>query len=319
MRKTYSGKQLISRTGSLIWPILRAILIVGISYYILYPLFTKISMAFMSEEDLFDVTVRLIPRNFTTENLQLVWKTMNYPLAFLKTLGMSLLITAIQLISCCLVGYGFARFEFPLKNLWFGCVILTLLIPPSVIIIPLYLRFNFFDIFGIVELIAGTPLKLVNTAWPSVLMAMTALGLRNGLFVYLLRQFFRNMPMELEEAATIDGAGTFRTFWEIMFPNAKPILTTVTVFSFVWQWTDFLYTSWFMPRMNLLSTQLNNLIGNLTMHFNQIGGSADTMDASYRALYNGIGCLLVILPLLIMYLFAQKAFIESVERSGIVG
>ena len=303
-----------------VWAIIRFVLIVGIGYYILYPLLIKFSLAFMSVEDLTDVTVRLIPRHFTLENLKLVFDIMNYPISVLKTMGVSAVITVLQLASCCLVGYGFARYEFPLKSLWFACVILTLIVPPSVIIIPLYLRFNFFDVFGLAELLTGSAIKLVDSMWPSVLMAITGTGLRNGLFIYMIRQFFRNMPKELEESAFIDGAGAFKTFYRIMLPSARPILTTVGLFSFVWQWTDILYSSWFMPDMELLSVQLNKLISSLIMYFRLYGGSyTDSMDMSLQMLYNSIGCLLVILPLLILYLICQKAFVESIERSGIVG
>lgn len=302
------------------WSVVRFVLIAGIGYYILYPLITKFSMCFMSMEDLSDVTVRLIPRHFTTENLRMVWKVMEYPSALLRTLGLSLLVTFAQLFSCVLIGYGFARFSFPLKRFWFALVLLTLLVPPQVITIPLYMRFNYFDIGNIFQLLTGRSLNLINSIWPSVLLACTGLGIRNGLFIYIIRQYFRNMPKELEEASLIDGAGVFRTFFKIMLPSARPILTSVFLFSFVWQWNDILYASWFMPSASILSINLNNLVYNFILHLRTTGQlMSDQIDVSQQALINGIGCLLVILPLFILYMIAQKAFVESIERSGLVG
>ena len=313
-------KKIQRRILSGAWSVVRFVLIAGIGYYILYPLITKFSMCFMSMEDLSDVTVRLIPRHFTTENLQIVWSVMDYPVALLRTVGLSLLITFAQMFSCLLIGYGFARFSFPLKRFWFALVLLTLLVPPQVITIPLYMRFNYFDIGGVFQLLTGRGLSLINSAWPSVLLACTGLGIRNGLFIYIIRQYFRNMPRELEEASLIDGAGVFRTFFSIMLPSARPILTSVFLFSFVWQWNDILYASWFMPNASLLSINLNNLVYNFILHLRTTGQlMSDQIDVSQQALVNGIGCLLVIVPLFILYMIAQRAFVESIERSGLVG
>lgn len=305
------------KSASFGWAVVRTVLIIGISFYILYPLLTKFSMAFMATEDLYDITVRLVPRTFSLENLKLVWEQMNYPTSLLNTLWISVLVTLLQLSACLLIGYGFARFEFPLRGFWFAMVLLTLLIPPQVIIIPLYLRFNRFDVLWIAQLLTGKPLTLINSLWPSVLMAMTGVGIRNGLFIYIIRQFFRNAPKELEEASLIDGAGIFKTFVHIMLPSARPIMTTVFLFSFVWQWTDVFFSGWFMPRMSILSLKLDGLLNSVLSTL--VGQSITTLDQSYSVLLNSIGCLLVILPLLILYIFAQRAFVESIERSGIVG
>ena len=318
--KEMAFKKMQRKMLSAAWSIVRFVLIAGIGYYILYPLITKFSMCFMSMEDLSDVTVRLIPRHFTTENLRMVWDVMEYPSALLRTLSLSLLITIAQLFSCLLIGYGFARFSFPLNRLWFALVLLPLLVPPQVITIPLYMRFNYFDIGGIFRLLTGRSLNLINSVWPSILLACTGLGIRNGLFIYIIRQYFRNNPQELEEGSLIDGAGGFRTFFRIMLPSARPILTSVFLFSFVWQWTDILYASWFMPNASILSTNLNNLVYNFVLYLRTTGQlMSDQIDVGRQTLINGIGCLLVILPLLILYMIAQKAFVESIERSGLVG
>lgn len=307
------------KVGRTFWSIIRSIIIIGISYYILYPVFIKFSLAFMSKSDLYDITVRLIPRHFTMENISLIFSQLDYLTSLNNTTLLSLMTTLLQLSSCLLVGYGFARFDFWGKKILFGIVILTLLIPPQVLITPMYMRFRFFDIFGIFNLFTKTGgLNLLNTPWPFFLSAITCMGLRNGLFIFVIRQFFRNLPKELEDAALIDGAGYFRTFFYIMLPSSRPVITTVALFSFVWQWNDVFYVSWYMSKSQILAMKLDALANNI-LSLSIQSGTGSTMDIAYVTLINSTGCLFVILPLLILYVFAQKVFVESIERTGIVG
>ena len=307
------------KIGRLFWNIIRSVIIIGISYYILYPIFIKFSLAFMSKEDLYDITVRLIPRNFTLDNIRLVFTQLDYFTSLSNTTLLSVMTTVLQLISCLLVGYGFARFDFWGKKVFFGIVILTLLIPPQVLITPMYMRFRFFDIFGIFNIFTKTGgFNLLNTPWPFILSAITCMGLRNGLFIFVTRQFFRNLPKELEDAALIDGAGYFRTFLHIMLPSSKPIITTVALFSFVWQWNDVFYVSWYMSKSQILAMKLDALANNI-LSLSIQSGAGSTMDIAYVTLINSTGCLFVIVPLLLLYVFAQKIFVESIERTGIVG
>lgn len=123
--------------------IIRAVLLIGISYIILLPLITKFSNSFMSVRDLYDQTVKWIPRNITTEHYRLVWKHMKYPVTFFNTFLLTTVVSLLQLFSCTVIGYGLARFDFRGKNLIFALVILTLIVPPQMILIPLYLNFRF--------------------------------------------------------------------------------------------------------------------------------------------------------------------------------
>ena len=235
IRQNYFQLHHLSRFA---WSIIRGVLIAGISFIILYPLFVKLSLSFMAERDLYDTTVRYVPRNFTFENYIMVWKFLDYPKAFTNSFMLSMMVSSLQLISCTIVAYGFARFKFPLKNMWFGLVILTLVIPPQTIMIPLFLHFRYFDILDLFEKIIGQPFNMLDSYWPFVLMSITGVGLKNGLYIYIIRQFFRGMPKELEEAAYVDGSSIFKTFTVIMLPSAVPIMITAFLFSFVWQWND---------------------------------------------------------------------------------
>jgi multiple sugar transport system permease protein len=121
----------------------------------------------------------------------------------------------------------------------------------------------------------------------------------------------------VEEAAYIDGAGIGKTFLRIMLPNAIPSIVTVLLFSFVWQWNDSFYTTTYLTSSKVIATQLSSLPSNLAQILG--GGTAAESDPFYLSVVQETGILLSILPLLIMYLFVQRYFVESIERTGIVG
>ena len=304
-----------SRTfGNLFIGICRLIVIVGISYIVLHPLLTKLSASFMAEKDLFDITVGWIPRNFTLDNYANAWRGMEYPRALLNSISLTLSVGVLQLMSITLVGYGFARFNFIGKPVFFGLVLLTLVVPPTLITVPMYLNFRFFDFFG---LASESALNLIGTHWPFTLPAATASGFRNGIFVYIMVQAFRGISSELEEAAYIDGAGTFTTFTRVMLPNAVPALVIVFLFSFVWQWNEYYYVSMFGGRWLLLPRSLDNLVHEYMQSIGQTG--QNPLSGDYASLLQNAGSILLIAPPVLLYLFTQKYFIESVERSGLVG
>ena len=299
--------------------ICRAVLLFGLCFLILQPLLNKISVSFMTEPDLYDPVVVSIPMHFTTEIYQLAAGFMNYSKSLLNSFVVALTISVLQVAMSTLVGYGFARFKFPLKGFWFACVMMTILIPPQVISTSLHLHFRYFDIFGIIEAVTGSPLNLRGSVIPYYLMSAGCMGLKNGLYIYMIRQFFRNIPKELEEAAYVDGCGTLRTFVRIMLPDAKPILTSCFLFAFVWQWTDGFYSSMFLGDISLLSIKLRQLPDSLGGYIGNLLGSTNAaiISVPYNNCILATGTLMVIVPLVILYLFAQKGFVESLSSTGI--
>ncbi len=289
--------------------LIRWVLILGICYIIIYPLLTKISSSFMSQRDLFDKTVQWIPRFFTLDNYTMVFEQLKYPEAFLNSFILALLVSLLQLFSCTLIGYGFARFDFKGKRLLFGLVIFTLIVPPQMIMIPMYLNFRYFTLFG---LIPGG-INLLGTYWPFILTSITGTGLKNGLFIFIMRQFFKGMPRGLEEAAYVDGAGPLRTFFKIMLPGAIPALVIVFLFSFVWQWNDFFLTNIYLGNETVLPMMLHGLKYNVEAALDQ------PISTQYASLLNNTGSLMFMAPLLLLYAFMQKYFVESIERTGLVG
>ncbi|MBQ6096014.1 MAG: carbohydrate ABC transporter permease [Lachnospiraceae bacterium] len=297
--------------------IARFILLFGMCFMILQPIFNKISVSFMTIEDLNNPTIISIPENPTTENYLMAAKLMTYSKSVVNSFVIALAIALLQICMTTLVGYGFARFEFPLKKFWFACVMLIVLIPPQTISTSLFLHFRFFDIFGLIKLITGDTINLRGSAIPYFLMSLGCMGLKNGLYIYMIRQFFRNIPKELEEAAYVDGCGTLMTFIRIMLPDAKPILTSCFLFAFVWQWTDGYYSKLFLGNVKLVSTELSRLVDSLGAFLMREMGTTVTIPASYGNAIMATGILMIILPLIILYLFAQRGFVESLSSSGI--
>lgn len=298
------------------WVLARTALIIGLSFVILYPILLKVSIAFKHRVDLYDTTVMYIPRNLTLENFQFIIETMDYFRVVFNSFMLSGSTMLLTTISCALVGYGFARFKFKGNGILFALVIFTILVPPQTNMVPTYLQYRDFDILGIIGLFNnGEGVRLIGTYWPFIISSATAVGIKAGLFIFIFRQFFKGIPQELEEAALVDGAGVFKIFFQIMLPNAMPAIITVMLFAFVWQWNDIYFTTMFLDNPNVISGRLQ-VVSSTISHRLSEGGA---IDPSYLSMLVNTSILLAIAPLIIMYLFVQRHFVESVERTGIVG
>ncbi|CAM3224174.1 carbohydrate ABC transporter permease [Paenibacillus lupini] len=299
-----------------IWSFVRLVLIAGLSFVILYPIIQKISTAIKAKTDLYSPIVVWIPEHYSLENFKNAISIMDYWKTLLNTFTLSATTTILTALSCALAGYAFARLKFKGSNLLFAGVILTIMVPPTTILIPMYLNLKDFSLMGIIPLITGKPVNLLNSYWPFILTSITANSLKAGLYIFIFRQFFRGIPREVEEAAYMDGASVGQTFLRIMLPNAIPSIITVLLFSFVWQWNDSFFTTTYLTSSNVMSTQLSSLPYNLSI---VLGNDASAKDPFYLSMVQDTGILLAILPLIIMYLFVQRYFVESIERTGLVG
>ena len=308
---------------NVVWVIFRLVLLIGISYVILFPFFAKISGSFMSREDFVDVTVKLVPKYPTLDTYRAIIQENDYFEALLNTTILSVLCGIIQTFMCCVIGYGLAKFKFKGSKLIFFLVIFTMVVPHRTLQLSMFMKFRYFDILGIFNLLGGgvfeglkvlpfTSLNLNNTYWPLALLSLGGLAFKNGLYIFMMRQFFRGVPDELEESAYIDGSGTFRTFIQIILPLSVPMMITIFLFAFSWQWTDNFYTTIFFTKASMVLMP-------------DIIAIPKTLDTAYAAqnLYesairNTCG-LLILAPLLIIYIFMQRFLIGGIERSGIVG
>ena len=308
-----AGQRLRRRAGAFALALFRDALLFGLAFIIVYPLLYMISMAFRTADDILDPTVIWLPRHFTLRNMADALVGMRYGEALWNTVSISVLSSLLQLASCAIVGYGFARFRFKGKSLLFGLVLLTIIIPPQIVFIPTYLMYSHYDLFGLTTALFGAEAyaNLIDTRWTMYLPALFGVGIRSGLFIYIFRQFFRGLPPELEDAAYVDGCGHGRTFLRVIVPNAGSAFLTVFLFSLVWYWNDYYYMSMYFNKTQNISLALNGLTRNLSDAV-----SVNVNEVSVRA---QAGCLLAIAPLLIVFIVLQKYFTEGVERTGIVG
>lgn len=317
------------------WYIFRLVLLVGISYVVLYPFFTKIAGSFMAPEDFVDVTVRLIPKNFTLDTYKAILTDLDYFEAFGNTFLISLICGLLQTFVCCFIAYGLAKFRFRGNKLIMALVILTMIVPHQTLQLSMFMHFRYFDVLGILsflsggasigfmpesfnELLAGIQilklddfaLPLTNTYFPLVILSATGLAFKNGLYIFLLRQFFTGVPDALEESAYIDGSGVFRTFFTIILPLSIPMMVTVFMFSFCWQWMDDFYTELFFTTSKI--TLMPDVVDVPTSLKTDYAGQ----NMYYAAIRNTCG-LCIIAPLVILYCFGQNFLVQGIERSGL--
>lgn len=287
------------------------ILLIDIAFVILFPLLSKLSASLMSNSDLYDRMVILIPKNPTLENYKVVFEE-GFILEATKNTAFIAIITAvIQTLICCLTGYGLAKCKSKLSNIVLLFVVLTIMIPQQIILVPMFLKFRFFDIAGIINAISGKSISLMNSVWPMIILSITGLGFKNGLYIFIMRQFYKGIPEEIEEAAWIDGYGIIPTFFKVVMPMSVPMMITIFMFSFSWQWTDTFYSGMFYSELKVLANTVFSMTS--TFHSGNFAGNYSTSSLLQT------GVLIAILPLVVIYIFAQKKIIGGIERSGLVG
>lgn len=293
--------------------VLRGVFLFGLCFVILFPTVQQISMALRAPEDVNNPAVVWIPETWSLMNVKIAMVVLNYWKAMLNTLKLSFISMILQIFSTALAGYAFSRLRFRGSNILFLGVLITIIIPPQALSLAQYLYFR--------------DLHLVGKEFSIYLMSGLGMGIRSGIFIYIFRQFFRGLPIELEEAAQLDGCSVFKTFTHVMLPNARGALITVGLFAFVWQWNDAYYVRLFEVStvdFPLLTMQLLNAAEGMYAALFYTGGLSLIgqnvwENPLFLSLISNVAALLMMLPLLIMYLFVQKQFVESIERTGIVG
>lgn len=300
-----------------IGPLCRTFLMVCLTFVIIYPLLYMVSMSFRPLADVYDPHVFWVPTSLTLENIRTTVEELGYFSLLWHTVYISVVSTVIQLIVTVLVGYGFGRFNFWFKKLWLVIVILTMVVPIQLITLPTYRTFTNLDLFGIIQAVTGKPsgISIVGSPATLFILAVFGQGIRSGLFILIFMQTFKAMPRELEEAALVDGAGSFRTFVSVMLPNAGTAAIVVGLFSVVWYWNDYYMTDIFSGSTY---PTLSTTLAVIRSAFGHSMGAA-TYDPYQMIVLEQSAALLTMLPLLILYILTQRKFCESVERVGIVG
>ncbi len=296
------------RTQSVAVKVVRWMFLIGLCYLFLFPIFYLLLATFSDPASLNNPNVVWIPLEWTIDNVGHAIAKLN----FWPSAGLSMVHavggTLASLISCSLVGYGLARYKFAEKGLVFMCVVLTIIVPPQTLLITQYLQYKDF---------LGLGINLLSTPWVLILPAFFGAGLRNGLFIFIFRQFFLGLPKDLEEAAWVDGCNPVRTFISIIIPSSGPGIVTVTLFSFVWHWNDYYYSAMlYTTKLKALIPMMQSIKGALQTDISD-GGTAG-LALSSRGILSAAGILTIIVPL-VLYLILQRHFVESIERTGIVG
>jgi len=260
----------------------------------------------MNRDDLLDTSIKWIPSGLYLKNYIDAAASMNFWPSFGKGIIIAGIPTLCNVITCMIVGYGFARYEFKGKKIMMAVLIFAYILPSQITMIPTYVLFNNMGIQG--------------TLWTFIIPAIFGNGLNSPIFILIFYQFFRQIPKVLMEAAAIDGAGHFRAFFKIAVPSAIPAIVTVVLFSFVWYWNESYLTELYVQGLATKSNWVNLVVQlkNFDASFETraaVGDTATSLNESVRMAATALS----ILPLLIMYLVLQRQFVESIDRAGITG
>ncbi len=271
---------------SLLSRILLYVVLVLIALFFVLPLLWMLSTAFKPFAEW--VQPNWIPRNPTLANFTSIFADPSLPAVrwFLNSLGIAVAFTALVVGIDALAAYAYARMEFPGRNLLFGLLLATLVMPGIMFLVPNYLTIN-------------------ALGWLDSYQGVIAPGLSGVFGVFFLRQFFQSIPRELEEAARIDGANTWTTFWRIALPLSQGALATLAVITFLESWNSFLW-----PLLVLNDRELQTLPVGLA-----------TLQGQYTFDYGKLmaGATITALPVLIIYTFLQRYIVQSVAMTGLKG
>jgi multiple sugar transport system permease protein len=263
-------------------------LLYGLCIVCLFPFYWMVKSSLMDNLELFRFPPKLYPDSFQWQNFVQVFQSVPFPLYFANTMTIIIPVIIGTLVTSTLCGYGFARLQFPLKNMWFVLVMSSLMLPPAVTLIPKY--------------IVWSKLGAINTFYPLIIPAWFGGGAFN---IFLVRQFFMGISKELDESATIDGAGHFRIFYNIMLPLIVPVMVVITFFTFIHEWNDF-----FQPLLYL------NNDSKFTLALGLI-----TLRGEYATQWNLLmaGAAIMTLPAVVIFFFGQRYFVDGISMTGIKG
>jgi multiple sugar transport system permease protein len=282
-------------------------LLICTGFIFLYPLLFMVSQSMKDVKDLLDPTLLYIPRRIFFENYLRAFNVLDYFPTLLMTVVKSVIPALLQTITCGMAGLALAKYRPPMKRLVIAILLLTFIVPMQVTMIPQFLMYKEY--------------KMLGTLLPFIVPALFASGLNSSLFVLIYWQFFRSLPDSYIEAAELDGAGLFSVFFRIILPISIPAIVTVFLFSTVWGWNETYFSSLFLgDKRGTLPLALKTFADAYLKKYPITAGAGQssnlvTLNESIRM----AGTLLIILPLVTLYMFAQKSFVEAVERAGITG
>lgn len=278
------------RTKNISSELLFQTFLLAFGFFLIYPILWMISNSFKAPDEIFG-SAALLPREFLFDNYVRGWRyigRITFATFFKNSFIYAISATFGTVLSSALVAYGFARIPFRGKGFWFACMVSTMIIPYQVIMIPQFIIFQ--------------KLGWVNTFAPLIV----PMFLGQPFFIFLMVQFIRALPIELDESAIIDGCGRFRIFAQIIFPLMKPSLITTIIFSFYWRWDDFLGPLLYLnkPKMYTVSLAMRMF--------------ADPMSSTDWGAIFAMGTL-SLLPILAIFVIFQKHLVAGISTTGLKG
>ncbi|WP_420828837.1 MULTISPECIES: carbohydrate ABC transporter permease [Metabacillus] len=261
--------------------------------FMIYPIVWWFGAAFKSNEEI--DSIHFFPINPTFSNFIDGWYAIpgfTFTQFYLNTFELIAGVLFTTLISCSLVAFAFARLDFPLKKFWFSIVLVTLMLPSQITLVPQYDMFNAFG--------------WVNTYLPFIVPHTLAGGIGGSFFIFLLVQFIRGIPKELDEAAKIDGCSWFGIYFRIILPLMKPPLVTVAIYCFLWNWDDFL------GQLIYINSVDKYTVGLALKMFVDTNTSVPWGQLFAMSL-------LSVVPAILIFFFAQRHIVDGVATSGLKG
>ncbi|MFD2648134.1 carbohydrate ABC transporter permease [Devosia albogilva] len=281
------GLKTLSPTQRKILSVLAHAGLIGMSILMLYPLLWMLAASFRPENEIF-TSASLWPSEWSIDSYIRGWNGLrvSFSVFFTNSFIISILSVCGNVLACSLAAFAFARLEFRGRKFWFAMMLMTLMLPYQVTLIPQYVLF--------------LNLGWVNTFLPLVVPRFLA---ADAFFIFLMVQFFRGIPRELDEAAMMDGAGPWRIYWKIIMPLSMPVLATAAIFTFIWTWDDFFGPLIYLSEMR----QYTVMLGLRT--FTDSTGTSD-----YGSMF--AMSVLSLVPIFLFFLFFQRMLIEGIATTG---
>ena len=281
--------------------------LICISFVFLKPIFGIISKTFMSSADVIDPAVEWLPKKFSLGNLKVAANVLKVGRTLTNSILFSGLLAICQTVVSAMTGYALSRFNFKLKHFWFVMILLAFIIPVPVLMVPRLMMFVSFQ-----EAIHFT---LIGTPIPQVLMALLGQGVYSTVLILIFNNFFNMIPHVLDEAAMIDGAGPLKVFYHVVIKMSLSTILVVFLFSFVWNWNETYITG------TLLRNSIELLPSKLGLFNSEFDSMASASGSAFKIneAYKMAATFISIAPLLVLYAFVQKRFIQGIENTGITG
>lgn len=293
--------------GNIVGKIVIYFVLICIGFVYLEPIFEIIAKTFMSTDDIVDPSVTWIPKSLSLNNLKVADSVLNLSKTLVNSIWFSGALALAQTIVSALTGYALSRYQFKFKRLWFVMIVLAFVIPVPVLMVPRLMMF--------VTVQEATSIQLIGTAIPQSLMAVMGQGVYSTVLILICYTSFNMIPRVLDEAAAIDGASASKTFWFIVVKMSASTLLVVFLFSFVWNWNETYITGTLLRgNIALLPAKLDLFNSEFESAVSAAGGAFKLNEA-----YKMAATLISISPLMLLYVFVQRYFIQGIENTGITG